>query len=95
MAAAQPVKKLSPVDATYVAGLIDSEGTITLTIYSQVQRQIAPVFPARYEPAEEPSVKLLPCTSLSTTETFPQPSPARRRPLWSLSSPHRFMQESH
>ena len=31
MAAAQPVKKLSPVDAAYIAGLIDGEGTITLT----------------------------------------------------------------
>ena len=31
MATAQSVKKLAPVDAAYIAGLIDGEGTITLT----------------------------------------------------------------
>ena len=31
MAVARPVKVLTPVDAAYIAGLIDGEGTITLT----------------------------------------------------------------
>lgn len=31
MATAQSVKKITPVDAAYITGLIDGEGTITLT----------------------------------------------------------------